>query len=1164
MQLTKIKLAGFKSFVEPTVVFVPTRLMAIVGPNGCGKSNIIDAVCWVLGENSARLLRGESLSDVIFNGSSERKPVGQASVELVFDNSDGTLGGQYAAFSEISVKRVITREDSAYFLNGTRCRRRDIIDIFLGTGLGPRSYAIIGQNMIQRIIEAKPDEMRTYLEEAAGVSKYKERRRETENRIQHTQENLTRLNDVRAELEKQLNSLKRQSTAAEKFKLLKEEERRLKAEWLTIQWRQLDARLVAETLQIQQQSTGLESRQAERGDLDLQLEYKRDSHRLAYEQHQEVQRHYYAIGNDVTRLEQEIQHHQARKQQLQSEYDQIEKDWSLIKNQLEESEHECEDLLSEIEALEPQVERNLQSYNEKTNQLKEAENAYNEWQSHWDHFNQDISKNTRSLEVEQTHLQHLEQKITMLAERQKKLAAEEKEVDFSNLENHLAALSAKKIEVTQQINAHNLALQETYEEIKHFQQIEQDTGKDLDNMRNALQILNGKEASLQSLQETALGKRHQESMHSLKTLNLDNKKRLGQNLKVAAGWEKAVEKVLGPDIQAVCVDHLTEIFPHLEALNKDSLSFVSKGDVKETFKKESLLSKVDSDWSLVHKLAHVYTASSHQEAFNISHTLKPYESIITQDGLWVSRDWVSISGALKAEEGVLQREQELKDLSQKIKATTKELQALEKKLHDTRQNLVGLKEEHQDIQKKLNGCMALAAELAAEDKMQQSQLSELKKRVLHINQDQTACQEELKKNQEELSKIRNNCKRTQALLEKQSLERENLTRERVNLRETLQNLRENVNQLQEAQHQDDIRLQTAKSQHSALQHTQTRLQQQLDSLSERKACLHIEINASSSIEFLQKDLENALKSRLLLQGDLTSARQALEMVNQELQDLEQKRHEIDREVARFRDMLEALRIEWQGIKVKSDNLIEQITQEGFHLETILQELPEVTSADEWKAKLEQVSQRIARLGAINLVAIDEFAACSERKEYLDKQYNDLQEGLTTLENAIAKIDKETRTRLKQTFDRVNERFQELFPMVFGGGKASLELTGENLLDAGVTVMACPPGKRNSTIHLLSGGEKALTAIALVFSIFHLNPAPFCLLDEVDAPLDDANISRFCQLVKKMSEKTQFIYISHNKLAMEMAESLIGVTMNEPGVSRLVSVDVKQAMALAGV
>ncbi len=1166
MQLKKIKLAGFKSFVDPTIVLVPSRLVAVVGPNGCGKSNIIDAVCWVMGESSAKYLRGESLTDVIFNGSSSRKPVGQASVELIFDNQDGSLGGEYASYSEISIRRLITREgDSSYFLNGTRCRRRDIIDIFLGTGLGPRSYSIIGQNMISRIIEAKPDDMRIYLEEAAGVSKYKERRRETENRIQHTKENLDRINDLRTELDKQLASLKRQANAAEKFKLLKQEERLLRAQWLATQWRKIDGRLVQATLQIQQQETGLEARHAELSDNNLRIESRRELQRTETENFQEVQRRYYATGSEITRIEQEIRHSEERQQQWKDDIEQANNDWQTTRTELEEIEQELQTLTLEAEELEPELVSANEASIKMTQALAQAEHSTQAWQAQWEEFNQTVANSTQIAQVEQTRIQHLEQRLASIKQRQANLLQEQEQINFSQLDKEITELSQLVEAANEQTQYQDDQLARIRDEITELQSAQHQLTQQLDQVRNQLQKARGQQASLEALQQTALGQRNNQVIQWLSKHNLEKQPRLAQGVEVESGWEYAVEKVLGLNLQAVCVEQLQNVTALLNEFNEGSLCVFTtdKATKNHSINANLLLNKIKSKWSLASLLSGIYIAETYDEALTICESLESHESVITRDGIWLGSSWLRVSREENPEAGVFQREQELKQLTKQIGELSDTQNELENTIAQNREQLNDLEIQRDELQKAVNQSHAKAAEVQAQQKMQQQRLGDLQLRVERLRREQDEGLLQLQETETNLLQSRTLWQQALKDLEQSNEQRETLTKQRDTVRDVLHDCREQLNQAKEQVHLYEIQLQTNKSKRSSLQLQVKRLQSQITSLTERKEILEKELAAASPIEDLKKSLDTILTQRLQIEDELQDARSKVEVFEQELRNLENSRQNIEREIAKFRDMLETLRVEWQGLKVKSETLLEQCKETSFELDEILKQLPEHANVDEYHTQLEQVTQRIARLGAINLVAIEEYSSCSERKEYLDKQYNDLQEGLTTLENAISKIDKETRARFKETFDKVNERFQELFPKIFGGGRAYLELTGENLLDAGIAVMACPPGKRNSTIHLLSGGEKAMTAIALVFSIFHLNPAPFCLLDEVDAPLDDANIGRFCQLVKAMSDKTQFIFISHNKLAIEMGEHLMGVTMHEPGVSRLVSVNVEEAVSLAG-
>jgi chromosome segregation protein len=1167
MQLNKIKLAGFKSFVDPTTILMPSNLVAVVGPNGCGKSNIIDAITWVMGESSAKYLRGDSLTDVIFNGSSTRKPVGQASVELCFDNSDGTLGGEYSSYAEISIKRQINRNsDSSYFLNGVRCRRRDVIDIFLGTGLGPRSYSIIGQNMISRIIDAKPDEMRIYLEEAAGISKYKERRRETENRIKHTKENLARLDDLRMELEKQLGSLKRQASNAERYKVLKEEERTLRGQWLATQWRQLDSRLVQYALQIQQQETGLEAQQAELGEIDLRLEQKREEQHLGMESYNEVQRRYYAAGSEVTRLEQEIRHHQERRQQRQNDLNEVNQDWQHSADQLQELQDQLAELADDIASLTPQAEEATEAAQEATQELTAAFEAVQHWQSNWDNFNQVAAKNTQAAQVEQTRIQHLEQKINSLQQRQIKLGEDQSQSQVSDLESANEEIASQAATAVTKAETHEIELRQLHERITALQATTQGATSRLDQVRSALQKCRGRQSSLEALQQTALGQRNNRQIEWLTQHNLDKKPRLAQSIEVQSGWENAVEKVLSSYLQAVCVDDLGSIATQAAELKQGSLClFATNADVATTAVPgaTTLLSKITSKLPLESLLADIYVADSLEAALALCESLPAQASVVTPDGTWLSPAWLRVSRDEDPAAGVFQREQELKQLAAEIATHDTACSAIEEEIKTLRETAVELNLAREQAQQTLNQSRNEAAECQARAKMQRERFAELTQRAQRVSDELEDCIVQMQQAQDDLKQARTTWQNALTELEHLTEQRAELTEERDHTQQRLQSARGVVNQTKDEASQLQIRLQTSVSQQGSLKQTIHSMQAQLNMLAQRKLLLEEELNSAVQTNDLEKTLAIALDRRLTTQTELSTSRATQESIELELRTLEASRQAVERELAKVRDILESLRLDSQGLRLKCENLQEQLQELGLQLELLLQQIGEYANVDELHAQLEQTTQRITRLGAINLVAIEEYATCSERKEYLDKQNADLIEGLETLESAIAKIDKETRARFRETYDKVNNRFQELFPHVFGGGRAYLEMTGENLLDAGITVMACPPGKRNSTINLLSGGEKALTAIALVFSIFHLNPAPFCLLDEVDAPLDDANVVRFCNLVKSMAEKTQFIFISHNKLAIEMGKHLMGVTMHEPGVSRLVSVNVEEAVSLAG-
>lgn len=1167
MQLSKIKMSGFKSFVDPTTITMPSHLMAVVGPNGCGKSNIIDAVTWVMGESSPKYLRGEALTDVIFNGSTARKPVGQASVELIFDNSDGTIGGEYAKFAEISVRRQINREsDSTYYLNGVRCRKRDVVDIFLGTGLGPRSYSIIGQNMISRIIEAKPDELRTYLEEAAGISKYKERRHETELRINHTKDNLARINDLRGELEKQLSHLKHQANVAEKYKNLKQQERILRAELYGIQWRQLDTKMVDHTLKIQREETALEARNSEITHTDREIEQLRHEQRVAHDAFQEVQRRYYSVGNEITRIEQEMLHHQERQMQWENDLKQTENDWQTVHDDMQTTEETLQEIEHDIQSVEPQINQVNQEVVTSQHKLVQAEEMSQSLQNQWDEFHQSTSNTSQTAQVEKTHIQHLEQRIDSLQKRQTQLQHDQTQFNFTALSAEIEGFSQQSDEMSEKLEYQNQQLSETRDQINDSQRDQQEANKQLDAVRSDLQRLRGQQASLEALQQTALGQRDNSTGPWVKQHQLGNKPRLAQHIEVENGWELAVEKVLGVSLQAICMDQFNEIIPHLNDFKNGNLClFNANADTATRAagnKGTTLLSKVKSQWPLDALIGGIYVVDTDEEAIALSKTLNADESVISKDGVWAGRSWLKLLRENDPAAGIFQREQALKQLVMRIEELQAKQDELEEAIAARKQEIQQLEVKRDQLQHAYNQQQAQSAQIQAQHKMKQARLVELQAQAQRFKNEETDCLNQLDQANAELQKARGLWEAALNQLDTQAKQRDELIKQRDQARANLQNYRDALNHQKEMFHELEIRLQTAKSQKASLKQNVTRLQSQLASLNDRKISLQSDLSSMQPIDVIKKSLARSLDKHVSVEAELNTARVAMDALDQEFRNLEEKRQTIERDINKVRSSLESFRLDWQSWKVKSDTILEQIKETEFTIEDILKDLAQDITSEEWQVKLDQVVTRINRLGPINLVAIEEYTTCLERKQYLDDQINDLQAGLATLEDAIHKIDKETKTRFKETFDKVNGRFQELFPTVFGGGKAYLELNSDDLLEAGVTMMACPPGKRNSSIYLLSGGEKSLTAIALIFSIFYLNPAPFCLLDEVDAALDDANVLRFTRLVKAMADKTQFIFISHNKITIEMGEHLIGVTMNEPGVSRLVSVDIAKAISLA--
>ena len=1169
MRLKCIKLAGFKSFVDPTTVNFPSNLCAVVGPNGCGKSNIIDAVRWVMGESSAKNLRGENMTDVIFNGSSGRKPVGQASIELVFDNSDGTLLGEYAAFTEISIKRKVSRDgDNSYYLNGTKCRRRDITDIFLGTGLGPRSYAIIEQGMISKLIEAKPEDLRVYIEEAAGISKYKERRRDTESRMRRTQENLERLTDIRDELERQLARLQRQAQAAEKYAEYKKEERLLKAQLQALKFQQLDLQAKAKQAGIRDLELRMESFVTDQVNKDTQIEKYRSQYTELGDKFNEVQGRYYAIGAEIARLEQSIQHASERARQLQADLDQTSRDSKEAEENLLIDTQKTEAWEEELLELEPELELVKAAEETSGESLIDAEEAMQRWQNDWDSFNQRAAEPRQRAEVQQSRIQHLEQVQQRLLQRIEKLREEKANLQdgsddesINELTEQLAELDLVADEKRMQLDAFVEQLDSTRNDNNRFV-------NELDQARSQLQKMRGRHSSLEALQQAAMGEKNKAVTQWLAQNDLTNKPRLAESISVADGWDKALETVLGNALQAVCVDQVDAVTGLLENLTQGELVLFdtnAKAPSAPTTKASLLSAKVTASWDAQGLLAGIYIADDLTAALALRKQLSANESVITRDGIWLSPHWVRVTRDTDASSGVIARRQELEELAAAIASAEENIETLSVQLEDGRATIKRLEQDRETLRRQVDEENRKYGELRSQLSAKQVRIEQMNMRRERADNEIREAREQMEQEAEHLSEARMILSEAIEMMEQDTDLRESLLQQRDDIRTGLDTARQRARHDKDKAHEIAMRYQSVKTQLDSIRLGIGRLREQTSRLQERREQLLASIaDNRDPVEEYKLELEASLSKRLSVEASLTEARRALETVEHELRNSEQARNRAEQEVQAVRAHLEQERLAAQMFEVQRAGIVEQLQEEELNLDIILAEMPEGTEVKPLEEELESLAGKISRLGPINLAAIDEYKTESERKNYLDAQNADLIEALETLENAIKRIDRETRTRFKETFDQVNKSLQELFPKVFGGGHAYLELTGEELLDTGITIMARPPGKRNSTIHLLSGGEKALTAIALVFSIFRLNPAPFCMLDEVDAPLDDANVGRYARMVEEMSAQVQFIYITHNKNAMEMAHQLLGVTMHEPGVSRLVTVDVDEAAELAAV
>ncbi|QTR49036.1 chromosome segregation protein SMC [Candidatus Thiothrix anitrata] len=1160
MRLSKIRIAGFKSFVDPVTLDLRSNLTGILGPNGCGKSNTIDAVRWVMGESSAKHLRGASMEDVIFNGSASRKPVGLASVELVFDNSDGKLGGEYAQYAEISVKRQVSRDgDSKYFLNGAKCRRRDITDIFLGTGLGPRSYAIIEQGMISRLIEAKPEELRNTLEEAAGISRYKERRRETETRMTHTRENLERLTDLRDELEKQLERLDKQAKAAQRFREWREQERQLEASVLLCQWQALQQDGAQRLRELSQQSTTYQAQMMQVRQLETQLEALRSDYHSANETLNAVQGEYYQAGAEIARLEQTIQHQRDIQRRQQQALQQAQQSIAETQRHADEDRiklTQSEAMLAEWEPREAEVDEQLSLAEA---QLAEAEDQLNDWQEQWHAVQQAVAEPTRQAQVEKTRMEQLERQLNQTAQRAERLQQEATHLSTARYGEERDLVSEQCLEASHAHAAAETQLTQLNAELAKNQQTQREWQAQLDNQRSRRQALQGRLASLETLQQAGLDKTNKARQQWLQTHGLSANPRLAEQLQVTSGWETAVEAVLGGDLDAVSLD----AFPALTTFPQAGVTLLETTQTVLQASARSLASKVIQPHVVLPWLAQIYCVETLDEALAQRGSLSPTESLVTRDGVWVGCHWLRSRRQNDANSGILQRQQEIDSLREQLMLLEASLAALQDDADALRELIREQEQQRQFLQTETNRLHRAESELRSRLHAVQQRIEQWQQRRQQLEAEREEL--EAQRLQQAEDHLLATERRNEALecLEIAQNDQEALADSRHDLQQAVTDARRQQREWQDQAHALQLRLETNRAQRANSQQQLERVHSRLALLEEQHATLILQLEQQQDPDAdLQMALETALEQRLLVETQLSQARQAVQGLEATIRTHDQERLQYERLAEQSRTSQENRKLEWQAIQVREQTTAEQFAKTGFDPATLRAQLAAEVDVNALQQQLEEIQRQIQRLGAINLAAIDEFCEQSERKQYLDQQNADLLAALEILDTAIRKIDRETRARFKETFERVNTRLSEMFPRLFGGGECYLEMTGDDLLTTGVAIMARPPGKRLSSIYLMSGGEKALTAVALVFAIFELNPAPFCMLDEVDAPLDEANVGRFCELVRHMAEQVQFIFITHNKTTMELAENLIGVTMREAGVSRLVSVDMAEAVKLA--
>lgn len=1163
MHLKQLKLAGFKSFVDPTVVHFPSQLVAVLGPNGCGKSNIIDAVRWVMGESSAKNLRGDSMTDVIFNGSSQRKPVGQASVELVFDNSMGRLTGPFASYGEIAVKRVVTRDsESFYFLNGSRCRRKDITDIFLGTGAGARGYSIIGQGTISRLIEAKPEELRAFLEEAAGVSKYKERRRETLQRINQTQENLNRIADIRDELDKQLSRLERQAKAAERYTILKEEEQLCRSQIFALKWQDQTSQQMEKqqklrelALSYEQQQSALSSIHAERALLTEQLHD-------ANEQTQQIQSSFYQLGTEIARLEEVIQHQDKEKKRLEQDKQQAQQDWQHSEEQLKQdkdslllTEEHAAQLTLRLAMLKDEFDAIDQSWQECQNQQSLVDAK---WQQLQLAYNQKQSE----LNIAQLKVQHLEQQRQQIVMRLEKLHLDHNSHSLDDLIRAKNELEQQSRQLVQTQLFDETALKNEQEHANLLRSQLNDVEQQLHQLQDDYHRVNSEHAALTATQKAArkgLGSEtHEVSAWS-------ECSRLMDVLQVEPKWQAVCEMILGDALHAYVLEDFNLFWPQFATCEQLGVSVVTlKEATSLTQTMDSLANKIRGSLPAhMHVLEHIYTVEHLDEARCLLPNLQPHESVVTAQGFWLGVGWAKLNAATECDElGLLARQQKILCLTEDVYVLQQQLE----RLRTTRD------EYHRQLQQSQTATEQLQLNCThSQDVLRanQAQLLQKSQAIVHAEQIIATLVEEIASQQlmledtiSEHLELSEHLVLLQSQAEEYQLKQHDMQLEKQHGASTLVEQKKLIDERRAQVHQAELEYDREITKKQQIKARIDREQQRLDVLLERLEHLALLCMQATAPEHnIQEQLAQLIMQHQEIEFQLIESREQTAHLKIKLDDLERQALSNDAEVKKVLDSISETRMQEQALAVRASAVQESLDELGLQAQEVLATIPVGVNQSMREDELLALADKIKRLGAINLAAIEEFASEQQRKMYLDEQYDDLNQALATLATAIDKMDKETRQRLERTFNEVNNSFKTLFPRLFGGGRAQLELTCDNLLEAGIVVMAQPPGKRNSTIHLLSGGEKAMTAVALVFAIFQLNPSPFCMLDEVDAPLDDVNVGRFCDLVKEMSQFVQFLFITHNKVTMELADHLIGVTMREPGVSRLVAVDVKHALTM---
>lgn len=1137
MRLTSIQMSGFKSFVEPTRVVFDLPLTGVVGPNGCGKSNIIDAIRWVLGE-SARNIRGETLDDIIFDGSDARKRLDQASIEVIIDNSLGRIGGEYANFSEIRIRREVSREaehQSRYYINGTHVRRKDVSDLFQGTGLGRGNYAIIAQGMVQGLIEAKPDEMRKYIEEAAGISLYRERRRDTENRIRRTEENLGRLQDILQEHEQRLRHLKQQKGQASKLESLQKEHRARENEWVSLQLQ--EQRKILEDRE--KEYAGVEKKRVQEENklkaLNEGFEKKRSECDLNRRSMDEAVALHQQLLADAGSIDQRIRLQRERKGQAIQEIERLD----VEIGELEES---GEKVREDLQRLEQQHNQNrqeltrIQAEQEKTETLRTGQaETLRQCQEKIDTIREQGGSIREERTREQTQLQQYKNELQHLRETG---GAVETSGD-------------PRTALKEKCDAARLSWQQCKEQLEqNWDQIQQ-ARLDLKRHEEALSAAQeqktqaqGRLASLEALQQAGLTSDSEAHAKALREMRLQGE-RLMNHIEVESGWEFAVETVLAENLEAFCVEGLPETVDETRVPGTSPLMLLDRrsSGVREP-DRMSLASRVKSPFSLESQLGGVLAAETLEQAYAVRDSLLPHQSIITQSGVWMGPDWVRLPAAEGQAEGALERRREIEALGEKLKQLESESGEIGQRKQAAEQELRQQEERRSALQAEYDQAFEEFAASKAQLQGLENQAQRLEKLQQNIRQSQNRLQQ---------------CERQIKDLDQDSVRADAA---HADAQEVLRKSDEAVRRQSEELNRFQLEVNTAQMMIETRQQQLSREQNILQRHRIRREQLSQGLAAVQEDEDLEQRLKKKREKEQEAEEHLRRERAASDQLNSELSELDRKRWESNQRSTELGKDLHDKDLKRQEIQNACEQLLSQLREQECEPEQILKTLPEDADADQWEEKVFRVLRRLERMPPVNMAAAREYDELLEQKNKEEERMNDIQAALEKLNHAMERIDRETRERFRRTFSQVNENLKQMFPRIIGeGGEANLVMTEQNLLSTGIEVRARPPGKRYRNMHMLSGGEQAMVAVSLVLSLFMLNPAPFCILDEVDAPLSDDNLMRFCQILNEMSEQVQFIIVTHNKITMEHVDQLVGVTMNEPGVSRLVTVNVAQAMEM---